>query len=200
MSQINGARPSPLKINKESHLIQKSSFSSSSSSNSSFTNVVAAATKHHQHQQRHHPVIIYTHSPKIIHTQARDFMALVQKLTGLSRSEDSAVQLESQEKGQASSLERNNEGSNKIKGGGYDNSGSSSVVTKENCRGGRVDIQVNSSSISPVFDPLNPFSDIPLFTPNSTDFFCSPGSFYKYSDSVFTPPSVLGILKGFSEY
>jgi len=31
-------------------------------------------------------VIIYTHSPKIIHTQPRDFMALVQKLTGLSRS------------------------------------------------------------------------------------------------------------------
>lgn len=35
-------------------------------------------------QQRHHPVIIYTHSPKIIHTNPCDFRALVQKLTGLS--------------------------------------------------------------------------------------------------------------------
>lgn len=49
----------PLKINKDSCYIKKS-------------------------QQRHHPVIIYTHSPKIIHTNPRDFMALVQKLTGLS--------------------------------------------------------------------------------------------------------------------
>ena len=51
------ARPSPLKIGKESQTIEK---------------------------QRRQPVIIYTHSPKIIHTQARDFMALVQRLTGLS--------------------------------------------------------------------------------------------------------------------
>ncbi|XP_055826551.1 nuclear speckle RNA-binding protein B [Solanum dulcamara] len=54
---------SPLKINKDSCYIKKSQ---------------------HQHQQRHHPVIIYTHSPKIIHTNPCDFMSLVQKLTGLS--------------------------------------------------------------------------------------------------------------------
>nr|GMC69489.1 VQ motif-containing protein 20-like [Ipomoea batatas] len=35
--------------------------------------------------QPRHPVIIYTHSPKVIHTQPKDFMALVQKLTGFSR-------------------------------------------------------------------------------------------------------------------
>nr|XP_009777974.1 PREDICTED: protein MKS1-like [Nicotiana sylvestris] len=55
----------PLKINRDSCHIKKPSFE----------------------QQQRHPVIIYTHSPKIIRTHPRDFMALVQKLTGFSRSE-----------------------------------------------------------------------------------------------------------------
>ncbi|KAL2462841.1 uncharacterized protein Fot_54078 [Forsythia ovata] len=38
--------------------------------------------------QPRQPVIIYTYSPKIIHTNPRDFMTLVQKLTGLSHSND----------------------------------------------------------------------------------------------------------------
>ncbi|CAL9781793.1 unnamed protein product [Musa acuminata subsp. burmannicoides] len=83
--EINGSRPAPLKIHKDSHLIHKASSSSSSSSSTSTSTTTTTTTSSHQ-QQRHHPVIIYTHSPKVIHTQARDFMALVQKLTGLSRS------------------------------------------------------------------------------------------------------------------
>ncbi|KAK3189259.1 hypothetical protein Dsin_028820 [Dipteronia sinensis] len=67
--QINGPRPSPLKLNKDSHTIQKPS---------------SCLAPPPPQQQRNGPVIIYTHSPKIIHTQARDFMALVQKLTGHS--------------------------------------------------------------------------------------------------------------------
>ncbi|XP_065854827.1 VQ motif-containing protein 8, chloroplastic [Euphorbia lathyris] len=59
---MNGPRPSPLKLNKESHLIHKSS------------------------KQKNPPVIIYTQSPKVIHTPATDFMALVQRLTGISSS------------------------------------------------------------------------------------------------------------------
>ncbi|MCD9558810.1 hypothetical protein HAX54_016430 [Datura stramonium] len=80
---------SPLKINKSSHLIKKSSSNtlSSSSSSSSLYNGVAAITIPQQQQPRH-PVIIYTHSPKVIHTHPRDFMALVQKLTGLSPEDD----------------------------------------------------------------------------------------------------------------
>ncbi|KAM3232647.1 VQ motif-containing protein 20 [Capsicum annuum] len=80
---------SPLKINKASHLIRKSSSNSllpSSSSSSSLYNAVAATSI--PHQQPRHPVIIYTHSPKVIHTHPRDFMALVQKLTGLSPEDD----------------------------------------------------------------------------------------------------------------
>ncbi|KAK4358080.1 hypothetical protein RND71_023690 [Anisodus tanguticus] len=83
---------SPLKINKASHFIKKSSSNllPSSSSSSSLYNGVAAATSTTTipSQQPRHPVIIYTHSPKVIHTHPRDFMALVQKLTGLSPEDD----------------------------------------------------------------------------------------------------------------
>ncbi|WZY95152.1 hypothetical protein YC2023_067481 [Brassica napus] len=34
------------------------------------------------------PVIIYTNTPKTIHTNPKDFMALVQKLTGMSNFEE----------------------------------------------------------------------------------------------------------------
>ncbi|XP_038893302.1 VQ motif-containing protein 8, chloroplastic [Benincasa hispida] len=56
--EINGPRPSPLLIHKDSRFIRK--------------------------PQLRQPVIIYTHSPKIIHTQPKDFMALVQRLTGFN--------------------------------------------------------------------------------------------------------------------
>ncbi|KAJ4972552.1 hypothetical protein NE237_005726 [Protea cynaroides] len=210
---MNGPRTSPLKINKDSHLIQKSS-SSSSSTSSSFNGVAGAATKHHQqqhNQQRHHPVIIYTHSPKIIHTQARDFMALVQKLTGLSRSDDRP------EQPQLLKENNNNNNNNNTRpsvAATHEDTESSSVVTDENCggggSGGRGEIQVSSFSVSPpIYEPSNPFfSEIPLFTPNSAEFFCSPRTFYRYPDSVLTPsnmgssisPSVLEVMKGFHEY
>lgn len=184
--EINGARPSPLKINKDSHLIQKTTSSSSSSSSSSsttsslITTVTATASTTVSKQQRH-PVIIYTHSPKIIHTQARDFMALVQKLTGLAPSDEPAPPVH-----QAPAAEGGNpppppppppapEGNN--------DTTSSSAITEEKVVGG--DGQVSSTSASPVFDPPNPFfSDVPLFTPNSSEFFCSPRPFYRHPDSL----------------
>ncbi|KAJ0522369.1 putative VQ motif-containing protein/18/20/21/25 [Helianthus annuus] len=39
---------------------------------------------HHQQQQLRPPVIIYTVSPKVIHTNPNEFMTLVQRLTGPS--------------------------------------------------------------------------------------------------------------------
>ncbi|KAF9591390.1 hypothetical protein IFM89_004075 [Coptis chinensis] len=208
MNGVNGARPSPLKINKDSHFIQKSSSSSSSStSSSSLTGIAAAGGKQHPppaHQQRH-PVIIYTHSPKIIHTKARDFMALVQKLTGLSHSEDEAGDPQGNN---ARRVSRTEGKGNCMKAVGHDDTTSSSVVTDENC-GGITDVQVNSSSISPSFDPSNPYlSDVPLFTPNSSDFFCSSRPFYRYPDHMFSSPnmgsaislSVFEVLKGYPDY
>ncbi|KAF7827810.1 VQ motif-containing protein 8, chloroplastic [Senna tora] len=65
-SSINGPRPSPLNImNADSRPIKKQPHGVVS---------VAAVRK---------PIIIYTHSPKVIHTKAQDFMALVQSLTGM---------------------------------------------------------------------------------------------------------------------
>ena len=67
-------RPSPLRINRCSHVIQKPSSSSCSSS-------MVSGDKSLQQ-----PVIIYDNSPKIIHTSARNFMTVVQNLTGMSSS------------------------------------------------------------------------------------------------------------------
>ncbi|KAJ8774536.1 hypothetical protein K2173_016982 [Erythroxylum novogranatense] len=79
----NVPRPSPLKIYKESHVIHKSS-----SSSNLLAPVLAPVSGRAKQQQRSDPVIIYTHSPRVIHTKARDFMALVQKLTGNSPTND----------------------------------------------------------------------------------------------------------------
>ncbi|XP_044492254.1 VQ motif-containing protein 8, chloroplastic [Mangifera indica] len=144
---INGPRPSPLNINKDSHAIHKSS---------SLSGVVQAQAQAlnaiNKKQQRQQPVIIYTESPKVIHTQARDFMALVQKLTGLSRDDD-------QEQEKANNKKNPN-------------------LEKEEKK--PLD---SDADVSPIMNPpRNPFlADIPLFTPNSTDFFCSPRPMYRFS-------------------
>ncbi|PIA39776.1 hypothetical protein AQUCO_02600323v1 [Aquilegia coerulea] len=209
--EINGTRPAPLKINKDSHLIQKSSSSSSSSNSSSLSGIATAGAKQHPPpaQQQRHPVIIYTHSPKIIHTKARDFMALVQKLTGLSHSdEDQTVHNTQGNDVRGSCLE--SKGKNNVKAVGHDDTTSSSVITDENCGGGGItDVQVNSSSVSPGFDPPNPYlSDVPFFTPNSSDFFCSSRPYYRYPDHMLSSPNMgtaispamLEVLKGYPDY
>ncbi|KAL2318344.1 hypothetical protein Fmac_032220 [Flemingia macrophylla] len=69
--QLQGPRPTPLRINKDSHKIKKPP--------------VAPAPAQQQAPPRL-PVIIYTVSPKVIHTTPSDFMSLVQRLTGSSSS------------------------------------------------------------------------------------------------------------------
>ncbi|KAF9603746.1 hypothetical protein IFM89_037832 [Coptis chinensis] len=97
-------------------------------------------------------------------------MALVQKLTGLSHSED-----------EAGNNARRTEG----KAVGYDDT---------------TDVQVNSSPAP------NPYlSDVPLFTPNSSDFFCSSSPFYRYPDHMFSSPNISSsiffeVLKGYPDY
>ncbi|XP_026665226.1 VQ motif-containing protein 20-like [Phoenix dactylifera] len=202
--EINGSRPAPLKIHKDTQLIHKQSSSST-------------ATTHH----RHHPVIIYTHSPKIIHTQARDFMALVQKLTGLSRSTD--------DDDDDSAAAANNpppapsnipcKDADTIHAANND----PSPLSENRSIAGEVVHHVGCSplpsapaAMSPLgFDPLpppNPFlSEIPLFTPSSSDFFCSSGSFYRYPESALfsqsipnmggsISPSIMDTMKAFPDY
>ncbi|WOK97334.1 protein MKS1-like [Canna indica] len=71
--ELQGPRPAPLKVSKVSHKIKKPP--------------VAPLPHHHQYPPAapappRHPVIIYTVSPKIIHTKPSEFMTLVQRLTG----------------------------------------------------------------------------------------------------------------------
>ncbi|XP_057795520.1 protein MKS1-like [Salvia miltiorrhiza] len=70
--ELQGPRPAPLKVRKDSHKIRKPP--------------VAPPPAGLPHQQPHAPprppVIIYTVSPKIIHANPNEFMSLVQRLTG----------------------------------------------------------------------------------------------------------------------
>ncbi|CAI9778036.1 unnamed protein product [Fraxinus pennsylvanica] len=67
--QLQGPRPTPLKVRKDSHKIRKPP--------------VAPPSQQQQPQAPPRPpVIIYTVSPKIIHAKPNEFMSLVQRLTG----------------------------------------------------------------------------------------------------------------------
>lgn len=75
--QLQGPRPTPLRIHKDSHKIKKPP-------------IAPQPSQPNQPQQPPRlPVIIYTVSPKVIHTNPSDFMNLVQRLTGLPRSNSS---------------------------------------------------------------------------------------------------------------
>lgn len=91
--ELQGPRPAPLKVRKDSHKIVKK------------PPLAPPAPLHHRHDYHHHqqqqqppqqsqpraPVIIYTVSPKVIHTSPNNFMNLVQRLTGLQRSSSDAA-------------------------------------------------------------------------------------------------------------
>lgn len=173
---INGPRPSPLMINKDSHMIRKE-------------------TKL-QRPQRINPIIIYTESPKIIHTKAKDFMALVQRLTGRSSTNDNLSTTASlpQEGSE-------NFGSSLSDGSNYNSNETSSALRRfgENLVESGAIIQHGPSHLD--------FVDMPLSTPNSSDFFCSSrSSVYKYSDSPYgvlgslISPSGLEFMKELPEY
>ncbi|KAE8704386.1 cycloartenol Synthase-like isoform X1 [Hibiscus syriacus] len=70
--ELQGPRPTPLKVRKDSHKIKKPPL----------------APQPSQQQQIRPPVIIYTVSPKVIHTSPSGFMNLVQRLTGTTSLSD----------------------------------------------------------------------------------------------------------------
>ncbi|XVF02234.1 hypothetical protein REPUB_Repub04eG0158400 [Reevesia pubescens] len=201
---INGLRPSSLKIRKDFLFIQRSS------AGVVVSQAAAAHPKQHQQQQkrqRQGPFIIYTYSPKTIHTQARDFMALVQKLTGFSRSDDGV-----NNKTAPSESQKNKAKDNSIAADNrQEDNDSSSALTVEN--GGLAiagaDDNNFTSNVPTTISPTNPFfADIPFFTPNSTDFFCSPRPVYKFADNTIVcpnlgnlnSPSLLEFMKGLPDY
>lgn len=73
--ELQGPRPTPLRIHKDSHKIKKPPLAP------------PQLQQQQQYQQQpRQPIIIYTVSPKVIHTTPGDFMNLVQRLTGSSSS------------------------------------------------------------------------------------------------------------------
>lgn len=185
---INGPRPSPLMIKKDSHMIRKPS-----------STCVDAEIKL-QRPQRIKPIIIYTHSPKVIHTKAKDFMALVQRLTGRSSSSTND---------DVSNASVPQEASENFGSSLSDGSNNNSNETSSALRRGDENYLVESGAI--VQHSTTPshldFVDMPLFTPNSTElFFSARSSVYKYSDSPFgvlgslISPSALEFIKELPEY
>lgn len=216
--------PQPLRISKDSHSpMKRPSSSSSSSTSSSPQSSLSSATSSSSgsplvngggprggpprggNGAPHHrqPVIIYTHSPKVIHTQPQDFMALVQKLTGLCRTEedrDGQPPPPSQRpKREPSSLDDPEDNKNQFKITISDETDSSSVITDENISVNSIgDSQVIDSSLPPplIFDgpPPNPYMpSFPVFNPSSSADFLRPNqsNFYSnYGDRLFFSPSV----------
>ena len=201
----NGLLPPPLKINRESHFIKKSSSSppqsSSSSSSSISSSLVNAMTQGmptqgilSRPQQQRHPVIIYTHSPKVIHTQPKDFMSLVQKLTGLSHSDEEEEDDDNLPPQQPSKQEsggvigdKESDRESVIVVRNEENEASSVITEENNCSSSMGENQVNSCFMAgegPMLEPpLNPY--VTMLPPSSAKFVCSSQPLMNYSDSLF---------------
>ncbi|OIW16015.1 hypothetical protein TanjilG_04550 [Lupinus angustifolius] len=165
-----------------------------------------------------HRVIIYTHSPKVIHTHPRDFMALVQKLTGLSRSEEDGDDSNLPPPKQAKQeLVSNNiapvvvskESDRKNVVVGTEDNETSSVITEENnCTNNISENQVNSCFVSPPIlePPVNPYlANLPpvFMPPSSSEFMCSSQPLLNYPNSFYFSHNMRSSLEGvndFSEY
>ncbi|KAK7291424.1 hypothetical protein RIF29_06557 [Crotalaria pallida] len=215
---INNNMPPPLKINKDSHLIKKSSSLSSSPPSSSSTSSSSTSSSlmvntgmaprvvtSNKPPQRH-PVIIYTHSPKVIHTHPRDFMALVQKLTGQSRSEDDGGGSNNnnpppprQPKQEPVSHREN------VMVGNEDNEASSVITEDNNCSSSIGENQVNSCfAAAPLImePPMNPYmANLPVFPPPSSSEFMYPSQpLLNYSNSLFFSHNMRASLEGVNEF
>ncbi|KAG0495371.1 hypothetical protein HPP92_000061 [Vanilla planifolia] len=99
--QLQGPRPTVLKLNKDSHKIKKPSHQ---------------PTPPEQH--RRPPVIIYTVSPKVIHTKPSEFMSLVQRLTGCPSSSAAASAAEDHPSDENGSREEDTNELRRVVGGG----------------------------------------------------------------------------------
>ncbi|KAF6165767.1 hypothetical protein GIB67_012664 [Kingdonia uniflora] len=196
-----GARECSLKINKDSHRIRKSP---------SMSSISSLASIKPQPQQQRLPVIIYTHPPKVIHTKKSEFMALVQKLTGMSKPIDNKAHHKSQDPPLCMSSNATDVNTRNI------GNGVSWIVSEESygltVNGGHV----NASYVQGIpsgYELSNyPYiSDVQHFTQqHSGDFFSSAAQpFYRYSDPnpmFFSPnpinyisPSVFEVTNGFQD-
>lgn len=219
MKELQGARPPPLKISRVSHKIRKP----------------AALIPAVPMMNRSQPLIIYMHSPKVIHAEVQDFMTLVQRLTGSSSSSDtfanSAAKSENLKADHqyaestiitqlasdltTSTTSQPDESADQKMGSPRTDDTPRNLNTTslkneeiENYKDSGLSVTANSSgdSSAPIliapYSPFSPnflfpsqhllspsiFQDIPLFTPNSDNFFFSPRHFYRFSEPMFSPP------------
>lgn len=126
-------------------------------------------------------------------------MALVQKLTGLSRSQDDggsnnnpSSQLKQEPGGGIAVASRDKESDRKkvVMARSEDNEASSGITDENNCSSSIGENQVNSCFVGaepPIMEPpLNPYmTNFAMLPPNSADFMCSSQPFLNYSDSLF---------------
>ncbi|XP_047162867.1 VQ motif-containing protein 8, chloroplastic-like [Vigna umbellata] len=169
LEALKGQRPSSLSINKYSHLIRKPS-SSSSTSHLVLTKAIT-----------NNPIITYTESPKIIHTKPRDFMALVQRLTGISNSNEHLFHdaASSQNSRSLTSDDSNN---------------------RQDEQQHREDVGDGQSCVKeePFSRSSMDFSDLPIFTPNSV-FTYAAGSPFGFLGALLSP-SGMEFMKELPEY
>ncbi|XP_051146239.1 protein MKS1-like [Andrographis paniculata] len=177
-SSINGRRLPSLKINRDSHVIQKPPSSLPSSA-------------------KRQPVIIYTKSPKVIHAQSRDFRALVQKLTGYRPSdlESDLEAADSSKDGNSSNPEKD-----KIDVFRSEQNESCSILTTT----AAVEIKQDKSNISSTYTaPSSYLIDPMMFASDSSDFFCP-----SISNSMFSfsgpenslSPTMMDYVDGCNEH
>lgn len=195
-----------LKIHKDSHSIKKPPLSPPSQSSSSCNSLVSGGgATAARAQQTRHPVIIYTHSPKIIHAHPRDFMELVQKLTGLPRSphrDDEGHNGDEHPKRQQPpphppAAEEDRKCAKAAGPGGGGREEVNRVPTRRMMMMG--DTHMNSFLVPPpplIFDPYstaapNYLNAIPSL-PNSAEFLCSTAPFYNGCTADSLMPSCRG--------
>lgn len=209
-SMINGPRPSSssLRITKDSHHIHKTT----SSSPPVFENYSSHGLGAKNHggslpsaANKRQPVIIYTHSPKVIHAQASDFMALVQKLTGLNKSPSESMMIKDE------NSDKDHHGIIKSGGcGGLEESESSCSVLTEMKQDSSSSSSTVASSTSPVYKSPPYLMDAPPSQPppaamfGGEQLFCSPSrssnSVFIHQNSTTTSPAVMDYMKGFPEF
>lgn len=186
---LQGPRPAPLRVSRESHQVRKPPLPN----------------------QYRPPVIIYAHSPEIIHTNVGEFKNLVQRLIGQSASNPDLYSQPPPAPAPAASAGMVFEASHSPYLNNFRvlNSDLSpfSFPQKESESFSGNDSPVSPNIPSNLFSPLSPnlflpsprllspdlFKDLPLFTPQLqsgySDHFFSPGHvFHKQSELLFTPP------------
>lgn len=80
--QLQGPRPPPLRVSKESHKIKKPPLPPPAAAHQ------PPRPEPEEAGQERQPVIIYSVSPRVIHVPVSDFMNVVQRLTGLSSGDE----------------------------------------------------------------------------------------------------------------